>query len=88
MVGWCGGLGGQPGGIAPGLGADLDSDAREQALWARPCADHLVHHSDRGVPYVSIRYTERLAEAGVEPLVGRVGEACDNTMAEMVNAMF
>ena len=58
-------------------------DALEQALYDRRFADgeELVHHSDRGVQYVSIRYTERLAEAGIEPSVGSVGDSYDNALA-------
>jgi len=54
---------------------DFVLDALEQALYARKPVgpDRLIHHSDRGVQYVSIRYTERLAEAGLEPSVGSVG---------------
>ena len=61
-------------------------DALEQALHARrPVAGSgLVHHSDRGVQYVSIRYSERLAEAGIEPSVGSVGDSYDNALAETV----
>jgi putative transposase len=47
-----------------------------------------VHHSDRGVQYLSIRYTERLAEAGIEPSVGSVGDSYDNTMAETVIGLY
>lgn len=50
--------------------------------------DGLVHHSDRGVQYVSIRYTERLAEAGVMPSVGSVGDSYDNALAETVNGLY
>src|SRR4051812_46799890 len=58
-------------------------DALEQALHERrPIKGGLVHHSDRGVQYVSIRYTERLAEAGIEPSVGSVGDSFDNALAE------
>jgi transposase InsO family protein len=70
------------------LRTDLALDALEQALWARPLADRLVHHSDRGVQYVSIRYTERLAEAGIEPSVGSVGDSYDNAMAESVIGLY
>lgn len=65
-------------------------DALEQALYdRRPVRrDGLVHHSDRGVQYVSIRYTERLAEAGIEPSVGSVGDSCDNALAETINGLF
>lgn len=58
---------------------DFVLDALEQALYARqPVQGGLIHHSDRGVQYVSIRYTERLAEAGIEPSVGSVGDSYDN----------
>src|SRR4051812_25440377 len=48
----------------------------------------LVHHSDRGVQYVSIRYTERLAAAGIEPSVGSVGDSFDNALAETINGLY
>ena len=64
--------------VARSLGTDLALDALEQALYARPAVDELVHHSDRGTQYLSIRYTERLAEAGIEPSVGSVGDSYDN----------
>jgi len=48
----------------------------------------LIHHSDRGSQYVSIRYTERLAEAGIEPPVGSVGDSYDNALAETINALY
>ena len=65
-------------------------DALEQALHERRPAegDGLVHHSDRGVQYVSIRYTERLAEAGIEPSVGSVGDSYDNALAETINGLY
>jgi len=65
-------------------------DALEQALHERRPFDgnRLVHHSDRGSQYVSIRYTERLAEAGIEPSVGSVGDSCDNALAETVIGLF
>jgi transposase InsO family protein len=50
--------------------------------------DGLVHHSDRGMQYVSIRYTERLAEAGIEPSVGSVGDSYDNALAESVIGLY
>jgi len=65
-------------------------DALEQAIHAR-CpseASQLVHHSDRGSQYVAIRYTERLAEAGIEPSVGSVGDSYDNALAETINGLF
>jgi hypothetical protein len=63
-------------------------DALEQALHARPTTGGLVHHSDRGVQYLSIRYTERLAEAGIERSVGCVGDSYDNALAESVIGLF
>ena len=65
-------------------------DALEQALCERrPIhGGGLVHHSDRGVQYVSIKYTERLAEAGVEPSVGSVGDSYDNALAETINGLY
>ena len=69
---------------------DFVLDALEQALHARrPAGDKgLIHHSDRGVQYVSIRYTERLAEAGIEPSVGSVGDSYDNALAETINGLY
>ena len=65
-------------------------DALEQALHDRRPVQRsrLVHHSDRGSQYVSIRYTERLAEAGVEPSVGSVGDSYDNALAETINGLY
>jgi putative transposase len=65
-------------------------DALEQALHARRPVrgGGLVHHSDRGVQYVSIKYTERLAKAGVEPSVGSVGDSYDNALAETINGLY
>jgi putative transposase len=64
-------------------------DALEQALHdRRPMRGGLVHHSDRGGQYVSIRYTERLVEAGIEPSVGSVGDSYDNALAETVIGLF
>ena len=70
------------------LRTDLALDALEQALYARPNADRLVHHSDRGVQYLSIRYTERLAEAGIESSVGSIGDSYDNALAETVIGLY
>jgi transposase InsO family protein len=67
---------------------DFVLDALEQALHARRRTDSLIHHSDRGVQYVSIRYTERLAEAGIEPSVGSVGDSYDNALAETINGLY
>ena len=61
-----------------------------RALYDRPigASERLVHHSDRGVQYLSIRYTERLAEAGIEPSVGSTGDSYDNALAETVIGLF
>jgi transposase InsO family protein len=69
---------------------DFVLDALEQALYdRRPARDRgLIHHSDRGVQYVSIRYSERLAEACVEASVGSVGDSYDNALAETINGLY
>jgi transposase InsO family protein len=75
--------------VSPTAEAGFVLDALEQALHARkPVAGGLVHHSDRGVQYVSITYTERLAEAGIAPSVGSVGDSYDNALAETVIGLF
>jgi len=74
--------------VSSSLRSDLALDALEQALHARPEIDQLIHHSDRGVQYVSIRYTERLAEAGIEPSVGSVGDSYDNALAETIIGLY
>ena len=68
--------------------SDLALDALDQALYDRDTDAQLVHHSDRGVQYLSIRYTERLAEAGIDPSVGSRGDAYDNALAETVIGLF
>ena len=69
---------------------DFVLDALEQALYARqPEPDQaLIHHSDRGSQYVSIRYTGRLTEAGIEPSVGSTGDSYDNALAETINGLY
>ena len=68
---------------------DFVLDALEQALYARqPERNALIHHSDRGSQYVSIRYSERLAEAGIEPSVGSKGDSYDNALAETINGLY
>jgi transposase InsO family protein len=74
--------------VSRSLCSDLALDALEQALWARPEINQLIHHSDRGVQYVSISYTERLAEAGIEPSVGSVGDSYDNALAETIIGLY
>ncbi|WP_425506377.1 IS3 family transposase [Stakelama sediminis] len=65
-------------------------DALEQAIHDRRPVHRggLIHHSDRGSQYVSIKYTERLAEAGIEPSVGSVGDSYDNALAETINGLY
>ncbi len=74
--------------VARSMHTDLVLDALEQALWARSNSKGVIHHSDRGCQYLSIRYTERLKEAGVEPSVGSVGDSYDNALAESVIGLF
>lgn len=74
--------------VSSSLRSDLALDALEQALHTRAPDERLVHHSDRGVQYLSIRYTERLAEAGIERSVGTVGDSYDNALAETINGLY
>ena len=76
--------------VSSSMRTDFVLDALEQALYARqPERDgSLVCHSDRGSQYVSIRYTERLAEAGIEPSVGSKGDSYDNALAETINGLY
>jgi len=76
--------------VAASLHTDFVLDALEQAIYDR-CRDDvgdLVHHSDRGTQYLSMRYTERLADAGIEPSVGSRGDSYDNALAESVIGLF
>jgi transposase InsO family protein len=57
-------------------------------LWARKPTDDLIHHSDRDSQYLSIRYGDRLAEIGIEPSVGSVGDSYDNALAETINGLY
>ena len=70
------------------LRSDLALDALEQALYDREMDGPLVHHSDRGVQYLSIRYTDRLAAAGIASSVGSRGDAYDNALAETINGLY
>ena len=76
--------------VSSAMRTDFVLDALEQALFDRQPerADALIHHSDRGSQYVSIRYTERLAEAGLEPSVGSRGDSYDNALAETINGLY
>jgi putative transposase len=79
IVGWC---------LSNSLKTDLPLTALEQAVFGRKDTGPLVHHSDRGSQYLSIRYTERLADAGIVPSVGSVGDSYDNAMAETVIGLY
>ncbi len=78
--------------LSTSLRTDLALDALNMGLWTRAHDGHdtsaLVHHSDRGVQYLAVRYTERLAEAGVVASVGSKGDSYDNAMAEAFNSLF
>jgi len=76
--------------VSSSMHTDFVLDALEQALYARQPSpeEALIHHSDRGSQYVSIRYSERLAEAGIEPSVGSKGDSYDNALAETINGLY
>jgi transposase InsO family protein len=74
--------------VSRSLRTDLALDALEQAIHMRPETQDLVHHSDRGSQYLSIRYTDRLADAGIEPSVGSVGDSYDNALAETIIGLY
>ena len=76
--------------VSPSLATDFVLDALEQAIYER-CGGgtgDLIHHSDRGTQYVSMRYTERLADADIAPSVGSRGDSYDNALAESVIGLF
>ena len=76
--------------VSGSMKTDLVLDALEQALYARRSllTGELVHHSDRGSQYVSIRYSERLSESGIKPSVGSTGDSYDNALAETINGLY
>jgi putative transposase len=76
--------------VSASLRTDFVLDALEQAIYDRRGAgvEHLVHHSDRGTQYLSMRYTDRLVEAGIEPSVGSRGDSYDNALAESIIGLF
>ena len=76
--------------VSTSMTTDFVLDALEQALYDRQPSseDALIHHSDRGSQYVSIRYSERLAEAGIAPSVGSRGDSYDNALAETFNGLY
>jgi transposase InsO family protein len=76
--------------VAPSMRTDLVLDALEQAIHARcdAATTSLIHHSDRGVQYLSMRDTDRLSDAGIDPSVGSRGDSYDNALAESVIGLF
>ena len=76
--------------VSNSMQTDFVLDALEQALYARQPekSEGLIHHSDRGSQYLSIRYTERLTQAGIEPSVGSRGDSYDNALAESINGLY
>lgn len=74
--------------VLKSLQTDIVLDALEQALWARGKPTGVTHHSDRGSQYLSIKYTERLTEAGFQASVGSVGDSYDNALAETINGVY
>jgi transposase InsO family protein len=74
--------------VARSMRAELVLDALEQALWSRSGIQGVVHHSDHGSQYLSIRYSERLTEARAQPSVGSVGDSYDNALAETIIGLY
>ena len=74
--------------VSISMKTDFVLDALEQALHARRNREGLIHHSDRGTQYLSIRYGERLAQSGIEPSVGSTGDSYDNALAESINGLY
>ena len=79
--------------VAATMATSMVLDAIEQAIWTRQQEGVLdfkgvVHHTDRGSQYTSIRFTERLTEAGIQPSVGAVGSSYDNALAETINGLY
>lgn len=74
--------------VSTSMKTELVLDALEQAIHARGKSGDLIHHSDRGSQYLSIRYSERLAEAGITASVGSVGDSYDNALAETINGLY
>ena len=74
--------------VAKSMRSDLVLDALEQAIWSRCPPRGMVHHSDHGSQYLSIRYTQRLTEIGVQPSTGSVGDSYDNALAETIIGLY
>ena len=79
IVGWC---------VSRSMPTDFVVDALEQAPYDRPLGGNLIHHSDRGSQYMSIRNTERLDKAGLKPSVDSTGDSYDNALAESINGLY
>jgi len=79
IVGWC---------VSRSLQTELVLDALEQALWSRKHPKGLIHHSDHGSQYLSIRYSDRLSEAGIEASTGTVGDSYNNALTETINGLY
>jgi putative transposase len=75
--------------VSRSMQTDFVLDALEQALYARrPDPNELIHHSDRGSQYLSIRYSERLTQVGIASSVGSKGDSYDNALAETINGLY
>jgi putative transposase len=74
--------------VARSMRTELVLDALEQAIWSRCPSTGVIHHSDHGSQYLSIRYSERLTEIGVEPSTGTVGDSYDNALAETIVGLY
>lgn len=74
--------------VSTSVKTELVLDALEQAIHARSNTDGLIHHSDRGSQYLSIRYSQRLAECGIRASVGTTGDSYDNALAETINGLY
>ena len=74
--------------VARTMHAELVLDALEQALYARQVTEGLIHHSDRSTQYLSVRYSERLTDAGISASVGSTGDSYDNALAESIIGLY
>ncbi len=74
--------------VSASMKTDFVLDALEQAVHARCDTEGLIHHSDKGTQYLSIRYSERLAECAIQPSVGSTGDSYDNALAESINGLY
>jgi putative transposase len=74
--------------VANSLKSDLATDALAMAMAARPDTEDLIHHSDRGVQYLSVAYSATLLAAGIRPSVGTTGDSYDNALAESLNGLY